>query len=128
MRSSRGWVLIALFVVAVAAAWWFTRRHMAGVGDTVDVYYTKTDGTTLVPWNVTLGAARDARSAAFYAATQCVAGPPPGTEAIRFPAGTRVRAVDVTGSTADVDLSARSRSPPRAGSRNRRSSSRWCGR
>jgi len=34
-----------------------------------------------------------------------VAGPPPGTEAVRFPSGTHVRAVDVDGTTADVDLS-----------------------
>jgi spore germination protein GerM len=34
-----------------------------------------------------------------------VAGPPAGTEAVRFPAGTRVLAVDLVGSTAVVDLS-----------------------
>lgn len=104
MRTSRALALIVLFVVAVGAAWWFTHRT-ANVGDTVTVYYTKSDGTTLVPWRVSLGPARDPESVAFYAATQCVAGPPPGTEAVRFPVGTRVLSVHVHGSTADVDLS-----------------------
>lgn len=98
-------VLLLLFVAAVAAAWWYTHRQQTLVEDTIAVYYVKDDGTTLVPWRVSLGPARDRASVAFYAATQCVAGPPPETQAVRFPAGTRVRAVDVVGSTADVDLS-----------------------
>ena len=104
MRFSRTLVLVGLFAAAVAAAWWFTTHRQNAVGDAVTVYYAKADGTTLVPWRVSLGNARDRLSVAFYAATQCVAGPPPGTDAIRFPAGTRVRAVNVVGSTADVDL------------------------
>jgi spore germination protein GerM len=106
MRASRALVLIVLFVAAVGVAWWYTTRKSgpsAGAG--IDVYYVKADGTTLVPWHVSLGPARDRASVAFYAATQCVAGPPQGVEAIRFPAGTHVRAVDVQGSTADVDIS-----------------------
>jgi len=99
-------VLVVLFVAAVAASWWWTRRVENGSpGDTIAVYYAKTDGTTLVPWRVSLGPARDRKSVAFYAAAQCVAGPPPGTDAVRFPSGTRVLAVDVDGSTADVNLS-----------------------
>jgi spore germination protein GerM len=106
MRASRALVLIVLFVAAVGVAWWFTTRKTGPVASkTVDVYYAKADGTTLVPWAVSLGPARDRASVAFYAATQCVAGPPPGVEAVRFPAGTHVRAVDVQGSTADVDIS-----------------------
>jgi spore germination protein GerM len=105
MRWTRALVLVVLFVAAVAAAWWYTHRQQTLVEDTIAVYYVKDDGTTLVPWRITLGPARDRASVAFYAATQCVAGPPPGTQAVRFPAGTRVRAVDVVGSTADVDLS-----------------------
>ena len=104
MRA-RALVLVLLFVVAAAAAWWFTSGKQNGVGDSVVVYYAKADGTTLVPWTVSLGNARDRKSVAFYAATQCVAGPPPGTEAVRFPPGTRVRAADVEGSTVDVDIS-----------------------
>ena len=106
MRSSRALVLVVLFAAAVAAAWWYIHRPTTtAVGDAIDVYYTKADGTTLVPWRVTLGSARDRGSVAFYAATQAVAGPPLGVDAVRFPAGTYVRAVDVQGSTADVDLS-----------------------
>ena len=99
--------LIVLFAAAVGIAWWFAgHRQTAPVaGASVDVYYAKADGTTLMPWSVTLGPARDRTSVAFYAATQCVAGPPQGVEAVRFPAGTHVRAVDVQGSTADVDIS-----------------------
>ena len=106
MRTSRVTALIVLFVVAVVAAWWsFGHRGSRPVGDAITVYYAKTDGTTLAPWRVSLGPARDPKSVAFYAATQCVAGPPPGTDAVRFPAGTHVRAVDVDGATVDVDLS-----------------------
>lgn len=101
----RALVLVVLFVVAVGAAWWFTHRRTNAVGDSITVYYAKADGTTLAPWRVSLGPARDRTSVAFYAATQCVAGPPPSTDAVRFPSGTRVRAVDVVGTTADVDLS-----------------------
>jgi sporulation and spore germination protein len=105
MRTSRALVLIVLFVAAVGAAWWYIHRSPADVGDAITVYYAKADGTTLAPWRVTLGPARDPASVAFYAATQCVAGPPPGIEAVRFPAGTRVIAVDVQGAKADVNLS-----------------------
>ena len=104
MRT-RALVLVVLFAAAVAAAWWFTTRRTPAVGDTITVYYAKADGTTLVPWQVSLAPHSDRRSALFYAATQAVAGPPPGTEAVRFPSGTHVRAVDVDGTTADVDLS-----------------------
>jgi spore germination protein GerM len=98
-------VLVVLFAAAVAAAWWYTHRQTTAVAEAVDVYYAKADGTTLVPWRVSLGSARDRASVAFYAATQAVTGPPAGIDAVRFPAGTHVRAVDVQGSTADVDLS-----------------------
>ena len=98
-------VLVVLFVAAVAGAWWYTHRQPSGVGEAIDVYYAKADGTTLVPWRVSLGPARDRASVAFYAATQAVTGPPAGIDAVRFPAGTHVLAVDVQGSTADVDLS-----------------------
>ena len=40
-----------------------------------------------------------------YAAVQAVAGPPSDIAAVHFPAGTRVRDVNVNGSTATVDLS-----------------------
>jgi spore germination protein GerM len=71
----------------------------------VTVYYTALDGKTEKPYSVTLGPARDLRSVAFYAATQAVAGPPQDVDAIRFPPGTHVRALDVDKGTAIVDLS-----------------------
>jgi Sporulation and spore germination len=104
MRS-RALVLVVLFAAAVAGAWWFTTRNQQPAAKTIAVYYAKADGTTLVPWHVSLNPKSDRLSSVFYAATQCVAGPPPGVEAIRFPAGTRVLGVDVQGSTADVDIS-----------------------
>ena len=105
MRWTRALVLVVLFFAAVAVAWWYTHRQVTLSENTITVYYVKDDGTTLVAWPVTLGPARDRASVAFYVATQCVAGPPAGTDAVRFPAGTLVRHVDVVGSTADVDLS-----------------------
>jgi len=113
MRASRALVLIVLFVIAVGAAWWYTTRlRPSPLGDAITVYYAKADGTTLVPWQISLDPkrdrsdpVRDRNSAIFYAVTQCLAGPPPGTEAVRFPAGTHVLSVDVVGSTADVDIS-----------------------
>ena len=99
-------VLIVLAVLA-AAGYAFFRQSLQSrnVGaDTIAVYYCKTDGETLVPWKVTLGPARDRKSVAFYAATQALAGPPPNVEAIRFPAGSAARSVNVTGDTATVDL------------------------
>jgi spore germination protein GerM len=97
-------LLAVFFLVAVAAAWWFV-SHRAGVGDAITVYYTKNDGTTEVPWRVSLGAARDLPSVAFYAATQAVAGPPQGVEAVRFPPATRVLAATVAGANVTIDLS-----------------------
>jgi spore germination protein GerM len=105
MRTSRVLALIVLFVIAVGASWWWVHRATRPVLDTIAVYYTKVDGTTLVPWQVSLGPARDPHSIAFYAAVQCVNGPPAGIDAIRFPAGTRVRDVEIEGNTVDVDLS-----------------------
>jgi spore germination protein GerM len=105
MRSQRLIALVIALAVVGAGAWWlWTGRHHRG-GDSIVVYYTKPDGTTEVPWRVTLGPARDIKSVAFYAATQALAGPAADIEAIRFPAGTRVRTVDIDGSVVDVDLS-----------------------
>jgi hypothetical protein len=100
----RGLVLVLLFVAAVGAAWWYVGHRSSSVGDGIAVYYIKDDGVTLVPWRVSLGPARDRTSVALYAATQCVAGPPTGTTAVRFPAGTRVIRVTVSGTSATIDL------------------------
>lgn len=104
MRASRVVALLLLLLVAAAGSWWFLNHH-SSAPDSIAVYYTKIDGTTVAPWRVTLGPARDKASIAFYAAVQAVAGPPNGTEAVRFPNGTRVLAADVDGSTVDVNLS-----------------------
>jgi len=104
MQAVRAIVLALVLVVAVGASWWFF-GHRSPSPETIAVYYTKLDGTTEVPWRVSLGPARDPRSVAFYAAVQAVAGPPSGVDAVRFPAGTRVRSIDISGSTATVDLS-----------------------
>lgn len=105
MRASRAFALGLLLVLAALGSWWFVTHREVAQPSAITVYYASTDGTTLVPWRVSLGPARDRRSVAFYAAVQAVAGPPAGTEAIRFPNGTRVLGVDLSDSTADVDLS-----------------------
>jgi spore germination protein GerM len=104
MQAVRAIALALVLVVAAAASWWFFGHHSEQPA-TIAVYYTKLDGTTVVPWQVSLGPARDPRSVAFYAAVQTVAGPPAGVEAVRFPAGTRVLSTDIDGSTAVVNRS-----------------------
>jgi len=105
MRSQRLIALAIAIAVVLFGAWWVMRMRHRGGGDSIIVYYTKVDGTTEVPWRVSLGPARDPKSVAFYAAAQALAGPSPEIEAIRFPTGTHVRSVDVNGSLVDVDLS-----------------------
>jgi hypothetical protein len=105
MRSQRLIVLVIALALVSFAAWWLLERRHSGGGDSIIVYYTKADGATEVPWRVSLGPARDLKSVAFYAASQALAGPPSDIEAVRFPAGTHVRALDISGSTIDVDLS-----------------------
>ncbi|MBV8159474.1 MAG: GerMN domain-containing protein, partial [Acidimicrobiia bacterium] len=92
------------------AGGWYYIGHRGGgnghvAGRTVTIYYTKYDGHTEVPYSVSLGAAHDLQSVAFYAATQAVAGPPSNIEAIRFPSGTHVRKLALDGTTAIVDIS-----------------------
>ena len=106
MRLGRTRVVRVLVAIAAIAGYVFVQRSsQPSIGDAVTVYYTKADGETLAPWKVSLGPARDLPSVAFYVATQAVAGPPAEVEAVRFPAGTIVRRVDVSNGTADVDLS-----------------------
>jgi hypothetical protein len=94
-----------VFVLAVAGAWWYFGVRGQHRGGSIVVYYTTPDGAREVPWTVSLGPARDRASVAFYAATQALAGPASEIDAIRFPAGTHVRTVDLAGSTVTVDLS-----------------------
>jgi spore germination protein GerM len=104
MRLLRALAIIALLVLAVLAGYRFFYRTPKSPQNSVAVYYTKTDGHTLARWDVSLGSAHDPASVAFYAAVQALAGPPPDTGAVRFPAGTIAHSVRVNGSTATVDL------------------------
>ncbi|MBD5653687.1 MAG: GerMN domain-containing protein [Candidatus Eremiobacteraeota bacterium] len=105
MQVLRTVVIVALIAVAAFVGYRFFERGRNVVASGIAVYYCKTDGQTLAKWTVSVNPnATDLKSVAFYAAAQAVAGPPPGTDAIRFPAGTIVRAVDVSGSTATVNL------------------------
>lgn len=103
MRLLRAFGVVALLIVAAFVGYRILSRPAAGPA-TVTVYYTKTDGDTIVPFHVSLGPARDLASVAFYAAVQAVSGPAPDIAAVRFPPGTIVRHVGVSGSTAAVDL------------------------
>ena len=105
MKVLRAVAVVALLAVAVYAGYRLFAPRPHGIGNAVAVYYCKTDGETLGKWVVSLNPnATDPKSAAFYATAQAVAGPPNGTDAIRFPAGTVVRSVTLAGSTATVDL------------------------
>ncbi|HET6276443.1 MAG TPA: GerMN domain-containing protein [Candidatus Cybelea sp.] len=112
MRSTRLPVLLLLLVVVALAYWYFHSQRPASNGETIAVYYTKLDGTSLGDVRVSLrprlsgeSAAEHAHNAVLYAAVEAVAGPPNGIKAIRFPPGTRVVSATVNGSTATIDLS-----------------------
>lgn len=106
-------LLIALLIVVTLASWlWLAHRAKSRLGANIEISYTKMDGNTEVSYPVSLrpplpgeSNAEHLRNAAVYAAVSAVAGPPSGIDAIRFPSGTRVLSVNVTGSTAAVDLS-----------------------
>jgi spore germination protein GerM len=105
MKALRAVLLLAL---AAAIAYFLYRQVLQPkrvAADTITVYYCKSDGETLVPWKVSLGPARDAKSVAFYATAQALAGPVSGVDAIRFPPGTIARSVTLESGTATVDLS-----------------------
>jgi spore germination protein GerM len=112
----KGWrlvLLIALLAAVTFASWWFlAHRSASPIGAQIVVYSTKIDGVTESSWSVSMRPQQSNESAqehlhntALYAAVQAVAGPPPDVQVIRFPPGTHVGSVDVTGSTASVDLS-----------------------
>jgi spore germination protein GerM len=108
MRKSLTLAAAAVVVVLVLGV--FGWRYFSGRSAAVDdarltIYSTQLDGQTETARGVPLGAAQDTRSVAFFAATQAIAGPPAGVDAIRFPAGTYVRSAEVRGSTVVVDLS-----------------------
>lgn len=111
MRSPRFPLLVALLVI-VAAAYWYYQSQRTGNGETIAVYYTKLDGTSLGTTRVSMrprepgeNDAEHLHNRVLYAAVEAVTGPPNDVKAIRFPPGTHVRTVAVDGSTASVDLS-----------------------
>jgi spore germination protein GerM len=112
MKWLRGLGVIAVLVAAGVALYLYAHRPVPSpVNERITVYYTKPDGSMVVPYTVTRGPASDPRSLAFLAATQAVAGPPAEIEATRFPSGTFVRGVELLGSTAVVDLSGAVKAP-----------------
>jgi spore germination protein GerM len=111
VRTSRLVVLILLLAVITAGTWFYLSHRGSGGTDTLTVYYTKLDGTTLANTSVSLrpqqpgeSAAEHLHNIALYAAVESVAGPSSDVQAIRFPPGTRVGGVTISGTTAHVDL------------------------
>ncbi|MGH7738458.1 MAG: GerMN domain-containing protein [Candidatus Tyrphobacter sp.] len=111
MKAAR--VLIALVVIAVIAfICWYVLVPPPQNSGLLTIYYAKLDGTTLGMWTISQRSmepgetpAQYLQYRAMYAAIQEVAGPPSNVQAIRFPVGTRVTSVGVSGSLATVDLS-----------------------
>jgi spore germination protein GerM len=105
-------ILVAIFVVMAAAAWYVFAPRGAVVSENLAIYYAKADGTTLGTWSVSTrprasgeSDAEHLHNLALYAAVQAVTGPPSDVAAVRFPPTTHVLNVSVAGSTATVDLS-----------------------
>lgn len=107
-------VVLVVVLIVVAAATWLILRHMQtpSLGQSIDISYATMNGNTLATFPVSLrppasdeSSAEHLRNAALYAAVSAVAGPTSDIAAVRFPRGTRVLSVTVTGSTATVDLS-----------------------
>jgi N-acetylmuramoyl-L-alanine amidase len=107
-------ILVVVLIVVAGGSWWFlSHRNPNTVGDTLNIYYTKaSDGTSEVSWPVSMRpmqsgetSVEHTHNAALYAAVQTIAGPPADVQAVRFPTGTRVLGVTVTGTTATVNLS-----------------------
>jgi spore germination protein GerM len=112
VRPLRLVVLVVLLAIVAAGTWYLLSHRARTIGNTLAVYYTKVDGTTLGNLSVSLrpqqpdeSASEHLRNTVLYAAVQAVAGPPSDVQAIRFPPGTRVTSASVSGSTATVDLS-----------------------
>ncbi len=101
-----------MLVIVAGVSWYIASHRGSPVGEHITVYYTKPDGSSEIPWTVSMrpreageSAAEHLRNAVLYAATQAVAGPPSTVPSVRFPTGTHVVSADVNDSTATVDLS-----------------------
>lgn len=104
--------LILVMLIVAGGAWYYRTHTNVSGGETLPIYYTKLDGTSLAVMRVSLRPrqpdetyAEHRHNVALYAAVQALAGPPSDVAAIHFPIGTRVNAVTLDGSTATVDLS-----------------------
>lgn len=118
MSTSRAFFFVVLLVLVAAAAWYYT-SHRTPAAEHITVYYTKDDGTSEVPWTITVRSRQPGENdiarmnyLVLYAASQAVTGPPSSVAAIRFPAGTHVLTATVAGSTANIDLSSEVAQPP----------------
>lgn len=105
-------ILVVLLAIVAGGTWYYLSHHRPGNAETLSIYYTKLDGTTLGTMSVSMrpraadeSSAEHLHNTLLYAAVQAVAGPPADVQAIRFPPGTRVVAANADGSTATVDLS-----------------------
>jgi spore germination protein GerM len=112
VRSLRLPILVVLLAIVAAGTWYYLSHRAAGNAETISIYYTKLDGTTLGTMSVSMrpragdeSAAEHLHNTLLYAAVQAVAGPPRDLQVIRFPPGTRVVGATADGSTAVVDLS-----------------------
>lgn len=104
--------LIVLILIIAGAAWYYRAHRAAPAAETLPIYYTKLDGTSLGVMRVSLRPRQPDESyeerrhnVALYAAVESLAGPPSDVPAIHFPTGTRVNGVTLNGSTVSVDLS-----------------------
>lgn len=102
----------ALSTILLVAALAGCSLFQKSAPERLDVYYTKSDGSSMAKWSVSMrpaqageSAAEHQKNTALYAAVQAVAGPPSDVQAIRFPTGTHVLDASVNGTTATVDLS-----------------------
>ncbi|HEY6450767.1 MAG TPA: GerMN domain-containing protein [Candidatus Cybelea sp.] len=105
-------ILVVLLAIVAAGTWYYHLQRTTSNGETMAVYYAKLDGNSLGDLRVSLrprqpdeSVAEHRHNTVLYAAVEAVAGPPNDIKAIRFPPGTRVRSVDIDGSTATIDLS-----------------------
>ena len=105
-------ILVVLLAIVAAGTWYYHLQRTTSNGETMAVYYAKLDGNSLGDLRVSLrprqpdeSVAEHRHNTVLYAAVEAVAGPPNDIKAIRFPPGTRVRSVDIDGTTATVDLS-----------------------
>ncbi len=104
--------LIVLIVIVAGAAWYYRSHRTVANGETLPVYYTKLDGTSLGVMRVSLRPRQAGETyeehrhnVALYAAVEALAGPPSDVPAIHFPLSAHVNAVTLDGATVTVDLS-----------------------